>query len=93
MGTSLNFSKNKEQELIAKNILKRYSIKFLPKLFRNHTLRKEGKVWAKKKQKKPTTTGHVQKLAINKKSTFFVGSSWNLVKMITSWTDYFHQVS
>ena len=36
---------------------------------------------------------HVQKLAISKKSTFFVQSSWNLVKMITSCGNYFHQVS
>ena len=35
----------------------------------------------------------VQKLAISKTSTFFVLSSWNLVKMIASWGDYFHQVS
>ena len=37
--------------------------------------------------------GHFQKLAINKKSTIFVQSSWNLVKMITSWANHFHQVS
>ena len=43
------------------------------------------KVWAKK-------TGHVQKLATNKKSTIFVQSLWNLVKMITSWGNYFHQL-
>ena len=36
---------------------------------------------------------HVQKLAIDKKSTIFVQSSWNLVKMITSWANHFHQVS
>ena len=38
-------------------------------------------------------TGHFQKLAINKKSTIFVLSSWNLVKIITSWGNHFHQVS
>ena len=30
---------------------------------------------------------------INKKSTIFVPSSWNLVKMITLWGNNFHQVS
>ena len=34
-----------------------------------------------------------QKLAINKKSTFFVLSSWNLVKIINSWGNHFHKVS
>ena len=38
-------------------------------------------------------TGHAQKLAINKRSTIFVLSSWNLVKIITSWVNHFHQVS
>ena len=32
-------------------------------------------------------------MAINKKSTIFVQSSWNLVEMINSWVDHFHQVS
>ena len=32
-------------------------------------------------------------MTINKKSTIFFQSSWNLVKMITSWANYFHQVS
>ena len=36
------------------------------------------KVWLKK--------GHVQKLAIGKKSTFFFQSSWNLLKMIAPCT-------
>ena len=36
---------------------------------------------------------HVQKLAISKKSTFFVQSSWNLVKIITSCGNHFHQFS
>ena len=36
---------------------------------------------------------HVQKLNISEKSTIFVQSLWNLVKMITSWGNYFHQVS
>ena len=44
----------------------------------------------KSEQKK---TGHDQKLAINKKSTIFVQSLWNLVKMINSWGNYFHQGS
>ena len=35
----------------------------------------------------------IQKLAISKKSTIFVLFSWNFVKMITTWDDYFHQVS
>ena len=34
-----------------------------------------------------------QKLAIDKKSSIFVLSSWNLVKVTTSWDDHFHQVS
>ena len=38
-------------------------------------------------------TGHVQNLANSKKSTFFILFPWNLVKMITSRLDYFHQVS
>ena len=46
---------------------------------------KISKVWGKK-------PGHTQKLAINKKSTIFVLSSWNSVKIITSWGNYFHQV-
>ena len=32
-------------------------------------------------------------MAISKESTFFVQSSWNLVKMIISWGYHFHQVS
>ena len=44
------------------------------------------KVWVKKK-------AHVERLAISKKSTIFVLSSWNVMKMISSWDDYFHQVS
>ena len=44
------------------------------------------KVWGKK-------MGHTQKLAINKKSTIFALSLWNLVKIITSWGNHFHQVS
>ena len=35
---------------------------------------------------------HIQKLAITKKSTFFVLSSWNLVKIIISFTK-FHEES
>ena len=35
----------------------------------------------------------VQQLAISKESTYFFLSSWNLVKIITSWGDLFHQVS
>ena len=38
-------------------------------------------------------TAHFQKLAINKKSTIFVPSSWNWAKMIASWVNHFHQVS
>ena len=38
-------------------------------------------------------TEHFQKLAIHKKSTVFVLSIWNLVKMISSLDNYFHQVS
>ena len=38
-------------------------------------------------------TRHVQKLAINRKSTFFVRSLWNLVKIITPWDNHFHKVS
>ena len=33
------------------------------------------------------------KLALIKKSTLFVLSLWNSVKMINSWCDFFHQVS
>ena len=44
----------------------------------------------KSEQKK---TGHVQKLAIDKKSTIINQSSWNLVKKIASSDNYFHQVS
>ena len=36
---------------------------------------------------------HVPKLAISKRSTIFVRSSWNLVKIITSWGNHFDQVS
>ena len=36
---------------------------------------------------------HVKKLAISKKSTFFALSSWDFVKMITSWDDFSLQVS
>ena len=35
----------------------------------------------------------VQKLAIDKKSTIFVQFLWNLVKMIASQENHFHQVS
>ena len=42
-------------------------------------------VWGKKR--------HFQNLAIDKKSPFFVQYSWNFVKMIISWDDYFHKVS
>ena len=38
-------------------------------------------------------TRSVQKLAIGKKSTDFVQSWWNLVKMISSWGNHFHHVS
>ena len=38
-------------------------------------------------------TAHIQKLAINKNSTNFVQSFWNLVKIITSWGNHFPQVS
>ena len=34
-----------------------------------------------------------KKLANNKKSTFFVVSSWNLVNIITSWDNHFNKVS
>ena len=44
------------------------------------------KVWGKKMR-------HIQKLAINEKSTIFVESSWNLVKMIISWGNRFPKVS
>ena len=43
-------------------------------------------VWVKKMKQ-------IQKLAINKQSTFFVQSLWNLVKKITSWVNHFHEVS
>ena len=47
------------------------------------------KWWGRDKVKSEAkNTGHFQKLAINKKSTIFVLSSWNLVKMVTS----YHQV-
>ena len=36
---------------------------------------------------------HVQKLAISKKFTIFVQSSWHLVKVIATWGNYFHRVS
>ena len=36
---------------------------------------------------------HVRKLSISKKFTYFVQSSWNLVKIITSRDSYFHKVS
>ena len=42
-----------------------------------------GKVWVKK-------TRHFQKLAINEKSTIFVQSTWNFVKMIVFSTYHFH---
>ena len=32
-------------------------------------------------------------MAISKKSTFFIQSSWNLVRIIITWGDYFHHVS
>ena len=38
-------------------------------------------------------SAHSQKLAINESSTIFVVSSWNLVKISTSWVDDFNQVS
>ena len=44
------------------------------------------KVWGKK-------TAHFWKLAINKKSTFFVQSAWNLVKIFTLRDNHFHKVS
>ena len=44
------------------------------------------KVWVKKRD-------NIQKLTISKKSEFFVQSSWNLVKMTTTWGNHFHQVS
>ena len=47
--------------------------------------------WILKSEAKKT--GHTQKLAINKKSTIFVLSLWNLAKIITSWGNHFHQVS
>ena len=34
-----------------------------------------------------------QKYAINKKSTIFVSSLWNLVKMTNSWLDYIGRIS
>ena len=43
------------------------------------------KVWAKKHKFK--------NWPLMKKSTIFVLSSWNLVKMITSWGNHFHQFS
>ena len=43
-------------------------------------------VWVKKMRQ-------VQNLSISKKSTILVPFSWNLGKMITSWGDYFPQVS
>ena len=52
---------------------------------RGHHNRGITKVWVKK-------TSHTQNLAISKKSTSFVQSSWNLVKMISSWETYFYQV-
>ena len=33
---------------------------------------------------------HIQKLVVSKKSSFFVQSLWNLVKIITSWVNHFH---
>ena len=44
------------------------------------------KVWVKK-------TRHAQKFAISKKSTNFVQSSWNLVKMIAICVNHFYQIS
>ena len=38
-------------------------------------------------------TAHLQKLAIIKQSTIFVQLWWNLVEMIVSWVNHFHQVS
>ena len=35
--------------------------------------------------------GHVQKLAINNKSTIFVQSLWKSVKVIASWDNHFRQ--
>ena len=36
--------------------------------------------------------GLAQKFTIGKKSTIFALSSWNLVKLTTSWGSYFDQV-
>ena len=41
------------------------------------------KVWVRKK-------AHIQELAIGKKSTIFVQSIWNSVKMIIKWGNNFH---
>ena len=43
--------------------------------------------------KSESKSAHLQKLAICKKSTILVLFLQNLVKMITSWVEYFHQVS
>ena len=47
-------------------------------------------LWIEILKSEPT---HVQKLTISKKSTFFVLSSWNLVKLFTAGVNHFHQVS
>ena len=46
----------------------------------------KNKVWGKK-------PGKTQRLAISKKSTFLVQSSWNLVKIFTSSANHFDKVS
>ena len=38
-------------------------------------------------------TRHIQSLTTNRKSTFSVRSSWNLVKLITYWGNHLHKVS
>ena len=38
-------------------------------------------------------SAHNSKLTVCKNSTIYALSSWHLVKMITSWDHYFHQVS
>ena len=60
------------------------------KLSSEHYNIKQDEANLKSEQEK---TAQVQKLAIIKKSTIFVQSFWNLVKMITSWGNHVHQVS
>ena len=38
-------------------------------------------------------TAHIKNLFMSKKSTIFVQSIWNLVKIFISWGIHFHQVS